>query len=62
MKFELEEKMVQVIALALGEIPYKIAAPVINELQRQIDAQQSKPPENKPAEDPPPAEELKDAA
>ena len=40
LKFELSEQMVSVIGEALSGAPYKIAAPVIAELQKQINAQQ----------------------
>lgn len=39
MTLELSEQMVAIIGEALAQLPYKIAAPVIAELQRQIDAQ-----------------------
>lgn len=40
MKFELSEQMVAIIGKALGAMPYEMSAPVIAELQKQIDAQQ----------------------
>jgi hypothetical protein len=39
--FQLTESQVQIIAQALGEIPFKLAKPVIDELQKQADAQQN---------------------
>ena len=39
LKFEFTQQMTQIIGEALGNAPYRIAAPVIAELQRQIDAQ-----------------------
>jgi hypothetical protein len=39
LKFELSEQHVNVIAQALGNAPYSVAAPVIAELQNQINAQ-----------------------
>lgn len=38
-KFELPEQMTAVIVAALGEHPYRESAPVIAELQRQINNQ-----------------------
>lgn len=38
-KFELSEQMTMVIADALGNHPYKEAAPVIAEIQRQVNNQ-----------------------
>lgn len=43
MNFVLSEQMVLVIGEALANSPYKISAPVIAELQKQINAQQQKP-------------------
>lgn len=40
LKFELSEQHVNVIGAALGKAPYEIAAPVIAELQKQVNAQQ----------------------
>lgn len=39
-KIELSNEMLTVIAAALGNHPFRQAAPVVSELQRQIDAQQ----------------------
>ena len=39
-KLELPEQMVAVIGEALQNAPYKHAAPVLVEIQKQIDAQQ----------------------
>ena len=39
LKFEFSEHAVQVIADALGEMPYRIAAPIMSDMQRQIQAQ-----------------------
>ncbi len=40
-KLELTEQMTMIIATALGNHPYREAAPVIVELQRQINMQQA---------------------
>ena len=40
LKFELSAEMVQIIGKALGSQPYDYVAPVIAELQKQINAQQ----------------------
>ena len=45
LKFELTEQQVMHIAAALGEAPFKIANPILQELQKQLDAQQKKPEE-----------------
>lgn len=42
-KLELSNEALAVIGAALGNHPYRVAAPVIAELQRQIDAQAPKP-------------------
>ena len=42
LKLELSEQHVAIIGQALGNSPYNVAAPVIAELQRQIDAQKPK--------------------
>src|SRR5437867_2032081 len=39
-KIELTEKQLQVLSAALNEIPYRLAAPVMADLQRQITAQE----------------------
>ena len=41
LKLELSEQMVAIIGEALSAQPYKIVAPVLNELQKQIDAQKA---------------------
>lgn len=43
LKFELSEQMVQIIGQALGAAPYQAVKPIIDELQRQIDAQKPRP-------------------
>lgn len=43
LKFELTQQQVQIIAAALGELPFKHAQPVLAELQKQVDAQQVEP-------------------
>ncbi len=48
--FELNEQMVDVIGKALSEAPYKIAAPVLTELQKQINEQQDKKAADKPTD------------
>ena len=40
-KLELPWKTVQIISAALQEIPFRVASPVLAELQKQIDAQVS---------------------
>lgn len=44
LKFELSNEMVAVIGKALGAQPYDLVAPVIIELQKQINAQAAIPP------------------
>ena len=39
-KLELSDKHLAVIGAALGKAPYDVAAPVIAEIQKQINAQQ----------------------
>lgn len=52
-KLELSEQMMGVIASALGSHPYREAAPVIHELQRQINNQRMPmPPTNGKMEQP----------
>jgi hypothetical protein len=41
-KLELSEQMVAIVGEALGNVPFKIAAPVIAEIQKQIEAQRPK--------------------
>ena len=49
LKFELSEQHIQIIGAALGAQPYDRVAPVIAELQRQInEAQKPKSDEPKP--------------
>lgn len=43
-KLELSQQMIQVIADALGNSPYRVAAPVLNEMQKQINEQQAPAP------------------
>lgn len=43
MKLELTQEQLQIIGAALAELPYRIAAPVIAEINRQIAAHQDKP-------------------
>lgn len=45
-KFELTQDMVNVISSALGEMPFKLAMPVVAEMQKQINDQQAKAAEN----------------
>jgi hypothetical protein len=49
MKLELTEQMIQTIGLGLGELPFKQAAPVITELQKQITEQTNVPSPAEPA-------------
>jgi hypothetical protein len=44
-KLELTEQMFSVIANALGNLPFKDAAPVIAEVQRQINVQRAPMPQ-----------------
>jgi hypothetical protein len=37
-RLELTEQMLQVIGEALGNAPYRISAPVLAEIQKQLDA------------------------
>lgn len=39
-KLELSEQHIAIIGQALGNAPYNVAAPVVAELQRQINEQQ----------------------
>ena len=39
----LTDQQLQIIGVALAELPYRIAAPVMAEINRQIAAQQEKP-------------------
>jgi hypothetical protein len=41
---QLNEQMLRVISEALGNAPFRVAAPVIAELQKQIDVQQKPSP------------------
>lgn len=43
-KIELTEQDLQVLNIALGEIPFKIAAPLVDKLNKQI-AEQQRPKE-----------------
>jgi hypothetical protein len=52
-KLELSEQMVAVIGASLGNAPYRDSAPVIAEMQRQIDAQNPNRATNGPAGMPP---------
>ncbi len=40
LKFEFSEQMVAVMGQLIGKAPYEVAAPILQEIQRQIDAQQ----------------------
>lgn len=42
---KLTEDHLRIIGAALSEMPYRVAAPLIAEINRQITAQQSKPEE-----------------
>jgi hypothetical protein len=42
LKLELSEQMLQVIGEALSNAPYRISAPVLAEIQKQLDAQQNR--------------------
>ncbi len=39
-KLELTEQDLQILSAALGEIPFKIAAPLVDKLNKQITEQQ----------------------
>lgn len=39
-KLELTEQQVAIIGQILGKAPYEVAAPIIADIQRQIDSQQ----------------------
>lgn len=39
-KIELTEQQVAIIGQILGKAPYEVAAPLIGDIQRQIDSQQ----------------------
>ncbi len=41
LKLELSEQMIAVIGQALGQAPYNVAAPVVAEIQKQINAQKA---------------------
>ena len=41
-KIELTEQDLQILSAALGEIPFKIAAPLVEKLNKQIAEQQVK--------------------
>lgn len=41
-KLELTEQDLQILSAALGEIPFKLAAPLIDKLNKQIAEQQVK--------------------
>lgn len=41
MKFEFDEKILQVIDHALQELPFKVSYPVLQEINRQIAAQKA---------------------
>lgn len=43
LKFEISTQMAAIIGNALAKQPYEVVAPVLTELQRQIDAQQRQP-------------------
>lgn len=43
-KFELTEQQLHTIATALGELPFKLANPLLIELQNQVNEQQSTTP------------------
>ena len=42
MKLELTQEQLQIIGAALNELPYRVAAPLIAEINRQITAHQDK--------------------
>ena len=48
--FELSEQMAVTIGQILGKAPYEVVAPILAEMQKQIDAQKN------PAVEPPKAE------
>ena len=36
MKIEIDEKYIGILSAALGELPYKVAAPLVADINRQI--------------------------
>lgn len=44
----LTDQQLQIIGAALSELPYRISAPLIADIERQIMAQQKQPPEEAP--------------
>ena len=48
MKLELTQEQLQIIGAALAELPYRISAPLIAEIERQIVEQQKQPLEEAP--------------
>ena len=36
MKIEIDEKYIAILSAALGELPYKVAAPLVADINRQI--------------------------
>jgi hypothetical protein len=40
-KLELTEQDIQILSAALGEIPFKLAAPLVDKLNKQIAEQQT---------------------
>lgn len=41
-KLELNEQQIAILGQIIGKAPYEVAAPLITEMQKQIDAQQPK--------------------
>lgn len=50
MKLDLPPEHLQIIGAALAELPFRVAAPVIEEINRQI-AEQQRPPQEAPADE-----------
>ncbi len=46
LKFELSEQTVATIGQILGKAPYEVVAPILAEMQKQIDAQKNPPVES----------------
>jgi hypothetical protein len=44
LRFEFTEQMAQQIAEIIQGAPYRVAAPILQEMQKQINAQQAPPP------------------
>jgi hypothetical protein len=61
-KIELSRASLAAIASGIMKLPYEMAAPLLNDLQRQLDAQTPKAAAPAPAPDAKPADKAEDAA